>query len=264
MNNTIIRTISAMVMLSIALIAMFFKGWEILIILMIAIGIFEFLSLNNIKSTIAKIAIVALLLIIFPYILVISIFALPVGLALIILVGLFWLKNIFLVVFYPRYPPKINTFFAIINSIWYFLPTAVALIFLNNENQNYLILLLLIVWGADSFAYFAGRAFGKNKLAPKVSAGKTLEGALGGIFGVVIVTLIWMYLTNNSNWMFILIAIIAAIFSIVGDLFESIYKREAKVKDSGSILPGHGGVLDRIDGLLAATPIFMMLVIFLL
>ncbi|MBE8190026.1 MAG: phosphatidate cytidylyltransferase, partial [Candidatus Thioglobus sp.] len=91
-----------------------------------------------------------------------------------------------------------------------------------------------------------------------VSSGKTIEGVFGGVFGALSVTGIWMLAAGNSDWRLLIIALISAIFSVAGDLYISIYKREAGVKNSGKILPGHGGVLDRIDGLLAATPIFVI------
>ena len=84
-----------------------------------------------------------------------------------------------------------------------------------------------LVWGADSFAYFAGKAFGKHKLAPNLSGGKTIEGVVGGLIGVLLITGVWMFVTNNVNYNFLLLALITGIFSVVGDLYESIYKREA-------------------------------------
>ncbi len=123
-----------------------------------------------------------------------------------------------------------------------------------------LLYLLSLVWVADIGAYFSGRKFGKYKLAPGISPGKTWEGAAGGI----ILNLGWMLIVFQvSNgwgmawWQFLLIGIATSVISVVGDLYESILKREASVKDSGSLLPGHGGVLDRVDSIIAATPIFI-------
>jgi len=119
---------------------------------------------------------------------------------------------------------------------------------------------LLIVWGADTFAYFAGKQWGKRKLAPKISPGKSVEGASGGIIGVLIVAVI----SGMAYWQFgawelsvwLILCVITAVISIVGDLSESKLKRAAGVKDSGTLLPGHGGMLDRIDSMLAAAPVF--------
>ncbi len=119
---------------------------------------------------------------------------------------------------------------------------------------------LALVWVADTSAYFVGRAWGRTPLAPKVSPGKTVEGLVGALLSVVVVayfcgTMIWRLNGRMlGGWM--LLAIATVLFSVVGDLVESKLKRLAGVKDSGAWLPGHGGVLDRIDALTAAMPVF--------
>jgi len=122
--------------------------------------------------------------------------------------------------------------------------------------------LFVLIWVADSGAYFAGRAFGKHKLSPHVSPGKTWEGALGALLGAVVCGVVlhrfeWFEL---SLMQLVFVCVATAWVSIGGDLFESVMKRQAGMKDSGYLLPGHGGVLDRIDSLLAAAPVFLMLV----
>lgn len=168
----------------------------------------------------------------------------------------FWLKNLFLVVNYPNKKPKNTALSKAINFFLLLAPFAF-LVFLQAD-KSLLLLLLLIVWGADSFAYFSGKAFGKHKLAPNLSGGKTIEGVIGGLTGVLLITATWMFVTNNLDWKYLPLALMTGVFSVVGDLYESIYKREAGVKDSGNILPGHGGMFDRLDGLLAATPVFLI------
>nr|WP_301289489.1 phosphatidate cytidylyltransferase [Natronocella acetinitrilica] len=123
----------------------------------------------------------------------------------------------------------------------------------------FILLMLVIIWAADSGAYFAGRAFGRRKLAPAISPGKTWEGAMGGLLVAVVCALLVLALPQVPPIQFggfILLVVTTTVFSIAGDLYESMIKRRRGVKDSGSLLPGHGGVLDRIDSLTAAAPIF--------
>ncbi|MBT9476872.1 phosphatidate cytidylyltransferase [Polaromonas sp.] len=138
---------------------------------------------------------------------------------------------------------------------------------------EFLLSVLVLVWVADIFAYFAGRTFGgrfsKGKLAPSISPGKSWEGVWGGMAGVVVLSLAWVYLGGQTLYsqlaerhgmpMMLLAVIFLAAMSVVGDLFESLIKRSAGVKDSSGLLPGHGGVLDRIDALLPTLPLAMML-----
>jgi phosphatidate cytidylyltransferase len=121
---------------------------------------------------------------------------------------------------------------------------------------------MLIVWAADSGAYFAGKAVGRIKLAPHVSPGKTLEGFIGGLLTTLIVVGIVMYFSPEQELGLVIgVVLFTALASALGDLSESMFKRVAQIKDSGNILPGHGGVLDRIDSLTAALPIFTLLYI---
>jgi phosphatidate cytidylyltransferase len=122
------------------------------------------------------------------------------------------------------------------------------------------LLVLLLVWIADTAAYFVGRAWGKRKLAPGISPGKTWEGALGGAVGALVYAIILGTFIEGLLWVpYLLAAALLAVLSIVGDLFESAAKRQAAVKDSGTLLPGHGGILDRIDSATAALPVAALL-----
>lgn len=124
---------------------------------------------------------------------------------------------------------------------------------------HYIIALLVLIWTADTAAYFTGKALGKHKLSPNISPGKTWEGVAGAMLAIVIVAYLlalFLELERQHLASFIMLSAIAIIFSIAGDLFESMFKRRAGIKDSSQILPGHGGILDRIDSLLSASPIF--------
>lgn len=124
-----------------------------------------------------------------------------------------------------------------------------------------LMFLLLMVWSADIGAYFVGKAFGKTKLMPNVSPGKTFEGFLGGIASACILVAITAYILAWNQEQVItvlLVTVLITTVSVLGDLNESMFKRQAGVKDSGSILPGHGGILDRIDSLTATAPVFAL------
>ncbi len=125
-----------------------------------------------------------------------------------------------------------------------------------------LLFLFIFVWAADTAAYFIGRAFGKRKLAPHVSPGKTVAGAVGGVATVALVALIsgniYWELSGRLLLAWTLLGVVTAVFSIVGDLMESKLKRIAGAKDSGRLLPGHGGVLDRIDAFTAAAPVYAL------
>ena len=127
------------------------------------------------------------------------------------------------------------------------------------EGRRKLLFLLVLIWAADIAAYFAGRTFGRHKLAPAVSPGKTWEGAAGGTLALLAVALVGVFWALPiGGYFLILICVLTGWLSIVGDLSESLFKREAGVKDSGRLFPGHGGVLDRIDSLTAAVPAFWL------
>jgi phosphatidate cytidylyltransferase len=118
---------------------------------------------------------------------------------------------------------------------------------------------LVLVWIADTAAYFVGRAYGRRKLAPSISPGKTWEGAAGGFAGALVYAMALAFFRGQPWWAYVAIAAVLAMLSIVGDLFESAAKRQAGVKDSGTMLPGHGGLMDRIDSATATLPICALL-----
>jgi phosphatidate cytidylyltransferase len=135
----------------------------------------------------------------------------------------------------------------------------------NNFHPYLMISILSIIWVNDSFAFLVGKNFGKNKLFPSVSPKKTIEGFFGGfIFSLLAAMFISKFNLDFSmlNWM--IIGVIVSVIGTVGDLVESKFKRQAKVKDSGSIMPGHGGILDRLDSLLFAAPFVYLYINFII
>ena len=141
---------------------------------------------------------------------------------------------------------------------------------------NFLLSVMCVVWAADISAYFCGRAFGKRKLAPTISPGKSWEGVYGGVAGVLLLAAGWLWLDAHFSFdspsLFLLLrqrlglgglllaALLLTALSVMGDLFESLVKRAAGVKDSSGLLPGHGGVLDRVDALLPVLPVALALI----
>jgi len=141
---------------------------------------------------------------------------------------------------------------------------------LNPNSTLWIVYLMFVVWGADVGAYFSGKAFGKHKLAPKVSPGKSWEGVMGGTLCVVFVAIVaGAYFSqkggfSTQSWIALfVVSVIVMAASILGDLVESMFKRHRGIKDSSNILPGHGGVLDRADSLTSSVPIFALLLNFI-
>lgn len=134
---------------------------------------------------------------------------------------------------------------------------SLAKVYTLTEGKALLLYLLLLIWTADSGAYLVGKQWGKHKLIPKVSPGKSWEGVIGGVIFAMLVALAGYYWFNPLNFFtWIGMALVIVIISIFGDLFISILKRRCSLKDTGAILPGHGGVLDRLDSLIAAMPFY--------
>ena len=144
------------------------------------------------------------------------------------------------------------------------IPAWCALALIHAERPNghiWLLVAIATVWAADTGAYFAGRALGKHKLSPRISPNKTVEGLIGGMIAGILVGVGGGLLAGASLQQLPLVALvsfIAVLFSVIGDLYESLLKRHVGAKDSGHLIPGHGGILDRIDGVIAALPVFAL------
>jgi len=177
---------------------------------------------------------------------------------LLIAAVLWWLFALILVV---RYPRNFTPTFVALAGIVVLLPSWALLVRLHRDGTlgaELAFTLLLIVWAADVGAYAFGRLFGRTKLAPAVSPGKTWEGVTGGlvIAGLAAgVAAVWLDLSVSR---LVVLGIATALISVLGDLTQSMFKRNVGLKDSGKLLPGHGGVLDRIDSLTSAVPAFVV------
>jgi phosphatidate cytidylyltransferase len=217
----------------------------------------EWGSLINIKTLFARCLLVFFMLISF----VIS-FWLPLGT---ILLGsvCWWSFVTTLLLTYPksRHMWAEKKWYGIFMGVTSILPAGLAINVLKHYNQGAFVVLyaLLLVILADSAAYFAGRSFGRRPLASKLSPKKTIEGLIGGLvvtFVFSVLGAMYFHLSVAGSAFFVVVSMISVAFSVVGDLYISMLKRERGVKDTGKLLPGHGGILDRLDGINAAIPIF--------
>lgn len=183
-------------------------------------------------------------------------FAPGINAELILGVSLIWWLGALLWSFY--YPTRIPTFIRWFAGAAVLVPLYLALVMLYRVSPDMLLFALLIVWVADSGAFFVGKAVGRVKLAAKISPGKTWEGVFGGLAAVALLTLGRSYWVETDLAVFVPFCLATACLSVVGDLTVSMFKRSAGVKDSGTVFPGHGGVLDRIDSVAAAAPLFAL------
>ncbi|PMR76188.1 phosphatidate cytidylyltransferase [Billgrantia endophytica] len=174
-----------------------------------------------------------------------------------------WLANLYWIVHYPAKVEQWQSVpWRLAMGVWVLLPAWVGFNVLRDAGAIWLLFVLLLVWGADIGAYFSGRAYGRRKLAPRVSPGKSWEGVAGGLVVTLVLALIfavWQGLGVGGGIVLVIVTAVVTLVSVLGDLLESMLKRYRGIKDSSRLLPGHGGVLDRIDSLTAAVPLFALL-----
>jgi phosphatidate cytidylyltransferase len=262
------RILTALVLIAVLVAALFSlpPGWiAVLFGAFIAAAAWEWVTLSGTRRLASRLAYV-LLLVAFGAAVLYAVYAQPqLAEAFFAAAALWWLWSLADLVRHPVVGRGMFTAPAarLAGGALVLIPPWVAAIYLltaDPKPPGMLLYVLALVWVADSAAYFAGSVFGRIRLAPAVSPGKTVEGVAGGLFGVVLLaglcgTMIWR-LESWALARWIGLAVVTALFSVVGDLTESKLKRIAGVKDSGRLIPGHGGVLDRIDALTAALPVF--------
>lgn len=274
------RIITALILAPLALFAILFLplfSFQIMIALVVGLGAWEWSSMSGITRKFTKLSYAALVTIVC---LLLSLI-LPTDMIwyqgqlnslytyILSLAALWWMISLGMIIAYPKF-----------SSLWYcskpirgifgfftLIPTWVAVVSLRTSlydvdpfyGASLIFYVLGIVWAADIGAFFVGVKFGKHKLRPLVSPGKTLEGLMGGVFAssAIIAFAALHYQVDTSRiWLHILVGALTVGVSALGDLNESMFKRCAGIKDSGTLLPGHGGIMDRIDSLTAAFPVF--------
>lgn len=189
---------------------------------------------------------------------------LPVVKSLLIVACVWWALALLLVQGYPSSAILWgHPLLRLLMGVLVLVPTWLALSYVRFQPQGawLVVMIAAIVAAADTGGYFTGRKFGKRKLAQAVSPGKTLEGFAGGLVSNLILGGFIAYLSGSNIYLLLAIIVPTSLFSVLGDLLESMVKRHAGVKDSGVILPGHGGILDRVDSITAAAPVFALAVI---
>jgi phosphatidate cytidylyltransferase len=179
---------------------------------------------------------------------------------------IWWVMSFFAVIFYPKTGGILKISLISLLLGWFILlPMWVGFMVLKLHGAVWILCVLLLIWGADIGAYFSGRKWGKLKLAPQVSPGKSWAGFFGGVLTSMIIMIMFFFFFNSDNSMgasqwisWLLVGLVTALASVLGDLVESMFKRIRGIKDSSQLLPGHGGVLDRIDSMASAVPIFAL------
>lgn len=271
------RILTAIVLIPLVIIALFFAPLSIfsyLIITVCALAAWEWSNFLGMVKKTQKAVFMALIIILLALL-----YLIPIDLSLkgklftyiICLSIVWWLIALLLVVSYPKsakYWSK-SILIKLLFALFTLIPFYISMLELREINYDidrytgavWLLYVFVLVWATDTGAYFAGRAIGKHKLAVKVSPGKTIEGFIGGVSLAILVCML-VYLTGYfaiSFINFLISSLLAILVSVLGDLTESMFKREACIKDSGNLIPGHGGILDRIDSLTAAVPVFTAL-----
>ena len=263
------RVITAVILVFLFLFALFIFPsplWALLVTLMVMQGAWEWSKLAQMGGFAAVVYMVVTLILFLAILIMHFVFhphlKSPIQILIYAVAVAFWLM---LVPAWFKYGWNIRNPWLLAIVGWILLvPTGMAMLGLRAASPQpwWLLGVMGLVWVADISAYFTGRLFGKNKLAPRISPGKTWEGVAGAMLGALVYA-VWVMSVSglSQRYSLILFTIVGVALSVIGDLFESAIKRLAGVKDSGTLLPGHGGLLDRIDGLTSTLPFAALVLI---
>lgn len=263
MNETLVRALSGAVYVALLLFCTLFDNltYHILFTTFFGLAVIEFSKLANFKY--------AIIFLIFGVLFSVALYLKPVSpYNFIYLTVGSCLFNILLLFNLFKDKPLFKTHKTFSHLFLYItIPFILILVFpqfSKNASKTFIIGMFVIIWSNDTFAYLAGKNFGKHKLMESISPKKTVEGFFGGAFAAILASLILSYFfTYFSVTLWIVTGLLLTIFGTLGDLIESKFKREAGVKDSGNIMPGHGGVLDRLDSIIFSVPfIFLFYLIY--
>lgn len=254
MKEVIVRTISGVLYIAIVIFSMFTsREWFMgLFFLLGAITLTEFLKLIHLKSYLAYLLLAATL-----FFLSYNIFEINAVYLLLIFscfVNLFLFKDLLWVSKIPMFEKKkyITVFFYLISG---FIFLTLIPVYNGTFTPNIIIGVFILIWANDTFAYVIGKSFGRRKLLERISPKKTFEGFIGGLAGAICASfVIFKYIGHFDLKIWIILALIASVFGTIGDLIQSKFKRQAGVKDSGALIPGHGGLYDRLDSMVYASP----------
>ena len=260
----LIRTISAIFLVALFLLGVYqlpHYAFKSLLVILALVAAWEWCALSQIKR-IYHCGVFLLLCLM----LALSMFFLPIF--IIAVSFLWWLFNIFFIINFPRYKRYWygTWWIRLLNGALFLIPMLGALVLIYEKNNHYIVLLMALVWSADIIAYLVGGFFGYRPLAKYVSPKKTIEGLVGSVIGVLVISTAFLYLANVTDvaqlLLYLALSLVLVLFSAISDLYESLFKRAAHLKDSSKILPGHGGLLDRIDSLAASAPLFYAFLFF--
>jgi phosphatidate cytidylyltransferase len=252
LKTRFITSVVSLVILGTVLFVLPATAAKLFIALLILVGAWEWAGFLNVSASAVRYVYVVLI----AALMAIVTFVVPeLSDRVLQLACIWWCVAFLWIFFFPTpIPPAIRWLCGVLVLV----PAFVALLQLYSLSAEILLFALVIVWAADMGAYFSGKFFGRVKLAPSISPGKTWEGVFGGLVLVLVLALVFGKYSGLNLAVLLPFCLAVATLSIVGDLTVSMFKRTAGVKDSGQLFPGHGGILDRIDSIASAAPLFTL------